>query len=66
MPMLVLTRKRGESIVISGDITVTVVEIYRNKVRLGIEAPPNLPIYREELLLKKGAVSAPQAPIRQH
>jgi carbon storage regulator len=48
--MLVLSRKLGERIVIDGNIVLTVVKIERNQVRLGIEAPPEVPVYREELL----------------
>lgn len=48
--MLVLSRKLNEKIIINGDITVTVVKIDRNQVRIGIEAPGNVPVYREELL----------------
>jgi carbon storage regulator len=47
--MLVLTRKAGESICISGGITVTVVSIEGNKVRLGFTAPPDVQIHREEI-----------------
>jgi carbon storage regulator len=50
--MLVLTRKSDESIKISDDITITVVEIKGNSVRLGIQAPPHLRIYRKELYEK--------------
>lgn len=48
--MLVLSRKLGEKIFIGQDITITVVDIDRGKIRLGIEAPRNVPIYRQELL----------------
>jgi carbon storage regulator len=48
--MLVLSRKLNEKIVINGNITVTVVKIDRNHVRLGIEAPGQIPVYREEIL----------------
>ena len=48
--MLVLSRKLNEKIVIDGDIIVTVVKIDRNQVRLGIEAPGHVPVYREEIL----------------
>ena len=48
--MLVLSRKLNEKIVIDGGITVTVVKIDRNQVRLGIEAPGDVSVYREELL----------------
>ena len=47
--MLVLTRKVGESIVIGGGIRVTVTAIDGNKVRLGIEAPPEVRVDREEV-----------------
>lgn len=49
--MLVLSRKLNEKIVINGNITVTVVKIDRNQVRIGIEAPGDIPVYREELLV---------------
>lgn len=48
--MLVLSRKLFEKIVIDGDITVTVVGIANNQVRIGIEAPGSVGIFREELL----------------
>lgn len=48
--MLVLSRKLGEKIMIGGGIVVTVVKIDRNQIRIGIEAPGEVPIYREEIL----------------
>jgi carbon storage regulator len=48
-PMLVLSRKLGEKIVIGDNIVVTVVKIDRNQIRIGIEAPQNVPVYREEI-----------------
>jgi carbon storage regulator len=48
--MLVLSRKLNEKIVIDGGIVVTVVKIDRNQVRLGIEAPGHIPVYREEIV----------------
>jgi carbon storage regulator len=51
--MLVLTRKVGEQIVIDGCITVTVVAIDGNKIRLGIAAPPEVRIDREEIHRRK-------------
>lgn len=47
--MLVLSRKKHESIVIGDDIVVTVVEIAPGKVRLGIVAPKEVPIHRSEV-----------------
>ena len=47
--MLVLARKCSESILIGGNIKITVVRIDSDSVRIGIEAPPNVVILREEL-----------------
>jgi carbon storage regulator len=47
--MLVLSRKKNESIVISDDITIVVVEIRGDKVRLGIEAPKEVSVHRREV-----------------
>lgn len=61
--MLVLSRKKNESIVINNDITVTVVEIRGDKVRLGIVAPKEVPVHRQEVFDaihgKEGNASAP-------
>ena len=47
--MLVLTRKLGERVVIGNDVVVTVVEIRGERVKLGFEGPPEVPIHREEI-----------------
>jgi carbon storage regulator len=47
--MLVLSRKKNESIVINNDITVVVVEVRGDKARLGIEAPKEVPVHRQEV-----------------
>ena len=47
--MLVLSRKKNESIVINNDITIVVVEIRGDKVRLGVEAPKEIPVHRREV-----------------
>ncbi len=52
--MLVLSRKLGEKIFIGDNVCITVVDIDRGKIRLGIEAPRNVPIYRQELLPLQG------------
>jgi len=49
MTMLVLSRKLGEKIVIGENIRITVVKIDRNQIRIGIEAPSDVPVYREEI-----------------
>ncbi len=50
--MLVLTRKPGESLYIGDDIKVTLHGIRGNQVRIGVEAPPHVRIYREEIYLQ--------------
>jgi len=47
--MLVLSRQRDESIIIGDDIQITVVDIRGDKVRLGITAPPHIPVHRREI-----------------
>ena len=47
--VLVLSRKTNESIVINNDITIVVVEVRGDKVRLGIEAPREVPVHRKEV-----------------
>lgn len=48
--MLILSRKVNESIVIDDNIVITVVEVNRGKVRIGIEAPSKIPVHRKEVL----------------
>lgn len=50
--MLVLTRKSGEGIRIGDDIKVVVLEVKDNQIKLGIDAPHELPVHREEIYLK--------------
>jgi len=50
--MLVLTRKLGESVTIGDDVKITVIDIKGRQVRLGIEAPRNMTIHREEIYAK--------------
>jgi carbon storage regulator len=47
--MLVLSRKKNESIVINNDITIVVVDIRGDKVRLGVDAPKEIPVHRREV-----------------
>ncbi len=56
--MLVLSRKLGEKIVIGDSIVLTVVKIDRNQIRLGIEAPVDVAIFREEIAPSRPAESA--------
>jgi len=47
--MLVLTRKRGQSILVGDDVEITILEIDRDHVKLGINAPKSVKVYRREL-----------------
>jgi len=47
--MLLLTRKLGENIRIGDDVKITIVEVKGNHVKLGIDAPPNIKVHREEI-----------------
>ena len=50
--MLILTRKIGESVTIGNDIKVKIISVDQNQVKLGFEAPSDIPIFREELIAK--------------
>lgn len=47
--MLILTRKAGETIVINENIRVTVLSVKGNQIRLGVEAPEEVPVHRQEI-----------------
>jgi len=47
--VLIITRRAGQKIMLGDDITVHVMEIVGNSVRLGVDAPKSLPVYREEI-----------------
>jgi carbon storage regulator len=47
--MLVLSRKRGEALIVDGNITVKVLEVRGDRVKLGVDGPPEVPIHREEI-----------------
>lgn len=50
--MLILTRKEGEKVYIGTDIKISIISVSENQVKVGIEAPPNVKILREELYEK--------------
>src|ERR1700750_896984 len=52
IPMLVLTRKSNQSIMIGDDIEVSVLAIMGEKVRIGIQAPRDIPVFRKEVYLE--------------
>ena len=60
--MLVLSRKKNESIIINDNITIVVVEIRGDKVRLGVEAPKEVPVHRREVFdaIKRGEKQKPK------
>jgi carbon storage regulator len=64
--MLVITRKSGEKICLGDDVTVTVLEVVGSTVRLGIEAPTEIPVYRHEIwaAVKAENQAAAQASIK--
>lgn len=65
--MLILTRKPGEVIRIGNDITVTVLSVQGQQVRLGIDAPKGVSVDREEIAIRKaGEVRAPAADEPRH
>ena len=51
--MLILTRRVGESVRIGNDIKISVLNVRKNQVRIGFEAPGDHPVYREEIWEKK-------------
>ena len=58
--MLVLTRKSNQSIMIGDDIEVSVLAIMGEKVRIGIEAPRSIPVFRKEVYLEIREESSPE------
>ena len=61
--MLVLSRKSGQKLLVGRDVVLTVIEIEGNRVRIGIEAPAQVDVFRAELI--EPAASRP-APARGH
>jgi len=62
--MLVLSRKRDERIVIGDNIVITIVDVRGDKVRIGIEAPLDVPVHRQEVLdaLRREAAKSADVP----
>jgi carbon storage regulator len=64
--MLVLTRRVGEEIIIAGNIRVTVTAIKGDKVRIGITAPPEVRVDREEIHNRIREFVEPDAVVKKH
>jgi carbon storage regulator len=67
--MLILTRRVGERLVINGNVIVTVLGLKGNQVRIGVDAPIEVPVHREEIyerILKKRAADTAHAVMFPH
>ena len=67
--MLILSRKAGESLILDGGIEIKITEIYGDKVRIGIDAPPQVKVYRKELYAtiqenQSAAMAGPAAAVK--
>ena len=50
--MLALTRKKGEALMVNNNVEITILEVRGDQVKIGIEAPKDVPIYRKEVYLQ--------------
>jgi len=64
--MLLLTRKIGESIIIDGGITITVTDIKGGQIKIGVDAPKEVKVYREEIHEKMKRKKLSDCPYRQY
>ena len=64
--MLILTRKVDQAIIIQGNIVVTVLRVERDRVKLGISAPTEITVLREELLHRDGAKNVENRADTEH
>ena len=65
--MLILTRRVGETLMIGDDVTVTVLGVKGNQVRIGVNAPKEIPVHREEIYerIKREQEAASQGQVAQ-
>jgi carbon storage regulator len=66
--MLILTRRIGETLMVGDDVTVTVLGVKGNQVRIGVNAPKNVAVHREEIYqrIQKEKGGEPHAPDTVH
>jgi len=64
--MLILTRRVGETVVIGDDVTVTVLGVKGNQVRLGVNAPKEIAVHRQEIFerIQKEQAAAAEVPVK--
>ena len=63
--MLILTRRVGESLMVGDDITITVLGVKGNQVRIGVNAPRDVAVHREEIYTRIQSDQAAQQPKRE-
>ena len=63
--MLILTRRVGESLMIGDDVTITVLGVKGNQVRVGVKAPKEVAVHREEILNRIEEASAEKEPLSE-
>jgi len=64
MQVLVLTRKKNESIIINDNIEITIVDVQGEQVRIGINAPKSVSIYRKEIFVEIQAENKKAAEVK--
>ena len=63
--MLILTRRVGESLMIGDDVTITVLGVKGNQVRVGVKAPKEVAVHREEILNRIEEASTEEEPLSE-